>query len=101
MKVSCVINCTGPEADISKLPQGLLAKLYKNKLIVPDELLVGIQVSVSDFRIKNTHHTEHFYALGNLLRGELWESTAINELREQAIQLSLQIEHAEKTKKNC
>jgi len=101
MKVSCVINCTGPEADVSKLPQGLLAKLYKNKLIVPDELLVGIQVSVCDFRIKNSHHTEHFYALGNLLRGELWESTAINELREQAIQLSLQIEHAEKTKKNC
>ena len=101
MKVSCVINCTGPEADISKLPQGLLANLYKNQLIVPDELLVGIQVSVSDFRIKNTHHIEHFYAIGNLLRGELWESTAINELREQAIQLSLQIEHAEKTKKNC
>lgn len=101
MKVSCVINCTGPEADVSKLPQGLLANLYKNQLIVPDELLVGIQVSVSDFRIKNTHHTEHFYAIGNLLRGELWESTAINELREQALQLSQQIEHAEKTKKNC
>ena len=35
------------------------------------------------------------------MSGELWESTAINELREQAVQLSLQIEHAEKTKKNC
>lgn len=101
IKVSCVINCTGPEADISKIPQGLLAKLYKNQLIVSDELLVGIQVSVSDFKVKNTHNTEHFYAIGNLLRGELWESTAINELREQAIQLSIQIEHAEKIKNNC
>ena len=99
--VASVINCTGPEADISKMEIGLLAKLHKSQLIVPDKLKLGIQVSVSDFRIKNTHQTEHFYAIGNLLRGELWESTAINELREQAIQLSLQIEHAEKTKKNC
>ena len=62
---------------------------------------MGIQVSVNDFKVKNTHNTEHFYAIGNLLRGELWESTAINELREQAIQLSIQIEHAEKIKNNC
>jgi uncharacterized NAD(P)/FAD-binding protein YdhS len=99
--VASVINCTGPEADISKMEQGLLAKLHNSQLIQPDELKLGIQVSVNDFNIKNIHNTQNFYAIGNLLRGELWESTAINELREQAVQLSLQIEHAEKTKKNC
>ena len=99
--VASVINCTGPETDVSKMERGLLAKLHNSQLIQPDELKLGIQVSVNDFNIKNIHNTQNFYAIGNLLRGELWESTAINELREQAVQLSLQIEHAEKTKKNC
>ena len=52
-------------------------------------------------QIKNTHNIKKLYAIGNLLRGELWESTAVNELRSQTEKVAQEIIRTEKTKNNC
>ncbi len=89
---SIVINCTGPETNIDRTQNELLRQLKSDGMIKQDELKLGLQVNdlfqILD-REGNTH--EKMYAIGNLLKGKLWESTAINELRGQASQIALQI----------
>ena len=67
-------------------------KIAKDRgILVQDELKLGIQTHVSDFRVKNKHGKPQsgLYTLGANLRGELWESTAVNELRQQSKELAL------------
>lgn len=91
LKVSRVINCTGPESDLDKLGQHFLKIAKDRGILVQDELKLGIQTHVSDFRVKNKHGKPQsgLYTLGANLRGELWESTAVNELRQQSKELAL------------
>ena len=101
LTVSCIINCTGPEGDVSKMKHGLLLNLLKKGIIAPGPSNLGVQVSVNDMRIKNMHNITKLYAIGNLLRGELWESTAVNELRSQTEILAQEIICTEKMEKKC
>jgi uncharacterized NAD(P)/FAD-binding protein YdhS len=68
---------------------GLFHNLYSRGLIEPDELNMGIKVApnfcVVDSSGKNS---EVLYAMGALLKGTLWESTALPELRSQAFRLA-------------
>ncbi len=90
LKVSRVINCTGPESDLDKLEQHFLKTAKEAGILVQDELKLGIQTNVVDFSIinKNGQPQAGLYTLGSNLRGELWESTAVNELRQQAKELA-------------
>lgn len=90
LMVSRVINCTGPETDFSKLDNSFLRQCIEDEILCQDELKLGIQTNVETYRIKSKNGTEHtqLYTLGSNLKGELWESTAVNELRTQADQLS-------------
>ena len=84
-----VINCTGPETKIEKSGNELLLQLKQGGFIVQDDLQLGIEVSDS-YQIINSQNQvqENMFAIGGLLKGKLWESTAINELREQAKRIS-------------
>lgn len=90
VRVSRVINCTGPESDIGKMEKGLLTQCLDKGLITQDELKLGIRTDIATYRIMNAlcKPQRHLYTLGSNLRGELWESTAVNELRMQAAQLA-------------
>jgi uncharacterized NAD(P)/FAD-binding protein YdhS len=89
--VSRVINCTGPETDFSKLENSFLAHCIHDGFICQDELKLGIRTNIDNFKVKYKNGQEHnkLYALGSNLKGELWESTAVNELRQQAEALSM------------
>jgi uncharacterized NAD(P)/FAD-binding protein YdhS len=80
-----VINCTGPETKIEKSGNELLLQLKQGGFIVQDDLQLGIEVNDS-YQIINAQNQvdEKMFAMGGLLKGKLWESTAINELRVQA-----------------
>ncbi len=80
-----VINCTGPETKIEKSGNELLLQLKQGGFIVQDDLQLGIEVNDS-YQIINSQNKvdEKMFAMGGLLKGKLWESTAINELRVQA-----------------
>lgn len=84
-----VINCTGPETKIEKSGNELLLQLKQGGFIVQDDLQLGIEVNDS-YQIINAQIQvdENMFAIGGLLKGKLWESTAINELRIQAKKVS-------------
>ena len=84
-----MINCTRPKTDISKIDQPLISNLYKKGLIVPDEMRLGINALPDGTIIHgdNTLSTKLF-TTGSLLKGILWESTAVPELRIQAKSLA-------------
>jgi uncharacterized NAD(P)/FAD-binding protein YdhS len=84
-----VINCTGPETKIEKSGNELLLQLKQGGFIVQDDLQLGIEVNDS-YQIINSQNQvdKNMFAIGGLLKGKLWESTAINELRIQAKKVS-------------
>ena len=85
-----LINCTGPECDITKTNSSLLQNCLKKGYIQQDDLKLGLSTNINTFETINAagKENEKIFAIGNLLRGELWESTAVNELRSQAKNLA-------------
>ncbi len=81
-----VINCTGPQARMSKTESPLLQNMLQSGLIRTDPLDMGIEVD-EDFRVVGAKGkaSSRVYAIGPLLKGSLWETTAVPELRGQAM----------------
>ena len=83
------MNCTGPETDVRKIEDSLITNILWRGLINPDELGLGIQVTLDGQVIDSAGNTaENFYAMGALRKGRLWETTAVPELRAQAAALA-------------
>lgn len=84
-----VINCTGPQARFSMTGLPLFDHLLQKGLVCSDELDMGIQVD-EDFAAIGEDGTASrlLYAIGPLLKGSLWETTAVPELRVQAMRVA-------------
>lgn len=87
-----LINCIGSEANFSRIDSTLIRNLIIRKHIRPDELLLGID-STPDGRVisKDGEPSNVVRTLGTALKGVLWESTAIPEIRTQARDLALKL----------
>jgi uncharacterized NAD(P)/FAD-binding protein YdhS len=85
-----VINCSGPESDIEKMDESFLKKCLQKGLLKQDINKLGIEATWPGMQIidGNGNPHENIYTLGSNLRGVLWESTAVKELREQAVKLA-------------
>lgn len=90
LEVGYIINCTGPETAITKTNHTLLNQLLSNGLISQDKLQLGISVNPRTFQTINASGNleKDLFAIGGILKGTLWESTAINELRIQCENLA-------------
>ncbi|MEO8587807.1 MAG: FAD/NAD(P)-binding protein [Flavobacteriales bacterium] len=86
LQVCRVINCTGPETDLMRLEEGFLKNALLKGSIAQDELKLGIRTDTETFAVLDATGRPHerLFTLGSNLKGELWESTAVNELRAQA-----------------
>ena len=80
-----LVNCTGPESNPEKLDSPLIRQLLKDGIIVADELKYGLNAS------KDGEIAKNLYTLGPPLKGILWESTAVPEIRVQAQNLAAKI----------
>lgn len=90
--VNRVINCTGPEADITKVNDPLIINLLKRGFVAPDDMKLGLNALPDGTIIQRDNSLSPFlYTLGTNLKGILWESTAVPELRSQTMQLAEQI----------
>ena len=82
LRVAAVVNCTGPVGTVTADP--LLARLARTGLVRPGPAGLGIDTA-DDGRVLGTlPETQPLLAVGSLRRGNLWESTAMPEIREQA-----------------
>ena len=93
LKVGRVINCTGPETNVLKLKNNFLTRCFQADLIAQDDLKLGICANTETFQVINSKGeiNSRIFTLGPNLRGELWESTAVNEIRSQAERIALSI----------
>jgi uncharacterized NAD(P)/FAD-binding protein YdhS len=90
-----VINCTGPRERLADSPSLLLARLLERGLVSPDELEMGINAS-SHLAVIGADDVESnvLYVIGPILKGTLWETTAVPELRNQSLQLATSLIHS-------
>jgi uncharacterized NAD(P)/FAD-binding protein YdhS len=84
-RVAHVVNCTGPLSDVSLAGDPLLTRLLADGRAVPGPLRMGLATD-RDGRVRAADHSVgSLWTLGAMRRGELWESTAVPEIRAQAI----------------
>lgn len=87
--VSRIINCTGPETDLMGTDKSFLKNCLLKGILTQDKLKLGIRADTETFQILSSTEKPHrnLFTIGSSLKGELWESTAVNELRGQAEKL--------------
>ena len=84
-----MINCTGPSRDLRTGFPPLLASLCDRGLARPDPLGMGLEVDTNGLsRHPGREGDGRLFAMGPLLKGQYWETTAVRELRQQAVDLA-------------
>ncbi len=86
-----VIQAAGLETNAQHTAHPLVRQLLTNAHVEPDPLGLGLCAD-RDGRLQHAGESwPHLFALGSLLRGTLWESTAMPEIRLQARHLTDQL----------
>lgn len=84
-----IVNCTGPEGDIARADDRLMAGLVAAGRIRPDPLGIGIAVD-DDLRAlgRDGIPADTLLIAGPMTRGALWEIVAVPDLRVQIAALA-------------
>lgn len=94
LRVGYVVNCTGPECNYQRLGEPLVVSLFAHGLARPDALLLGLDTaSDGALRDERGRASARLFTLGSPRKGQLLETTAVPELREQARALAMRIRH--------
>jgi uncharacterized NAD(P)/FAD-binding protein YdhS len=82
LRVGKVINCTGPDTDLTRVSDPLVASLRRDGMVRPDELGLGLDAD-DDGRVvaADGSPSGRLTLLGPLRKGRFWEHTAVPELR--------------------
>jgi uncharacterized NAD(P)/FAD-binding protein YdhS len=88
-EAALAINCTGPHTRFTATRSPLLQNLLRRGLVQPDSMDMGIRVE-PDFTVvpRGGGRSPFLHAIGPLLRGTLWETVAVPELRGQALRVA-------------
>ena len=90
LSVDAVINCIGSESNFNRIDSPLVKNLIGKGLIKPDSLKMGIDAAPDGRTIDvNGVISDVILTVGTALKGVLWESTAMPEIRAQANKLAL------------
>jgi len=87
--VGKVINCTGSELDFCQIEDPLIVNLLDQGLIKPDALALGLEANGEGALLNGEGMvSDYLFTLGAPLKGQLWETTAVPEIRLQAENLA-------------
>jgi uncharacterized NAD(P)/FAD-binding protein YdhS len=87
--VRYVLSCTGPQSDYRKLDDPFVQHLLIRDLLAPDPLRLGVYTAEGGCIFNREGQVvSGLYTLGSPLRGRLYESIAVPELRGQAGELA-------------
>ena len=89
IRVACVVNCTGPNYDITRMDAPLIAQLRDEGYLRQDDLKLGFEVD-GDYRVINAlgQAAAGLFYLGPMLKARFWEAIAVPELRGHARRLA-------------
>lgn len=92
LRASVVINCTGPESNYSHCQDPLIQNLLASGEICLDPLSLGLSTNFQGEIISASGVTSSIlYTLGSPRKGQLWETTAVPEIRCQAVDLAREL----------
>lgn len=90
LDVQCVINCTGPEVDVTRVNDPLLRQLLADGLVRPDPWRLGLDASAQGgIARRDGEVSQRLFAVGPVARGALWEVTSVPDIRSQAEQVAM------------
>lgn len=97
IEASRVINCTGPNGDLSHVNDSLIAQLHSDGWIQLDPLGLGLRVN-DQYAMYDANGTPLNWLsyVGPMLKADFWEAIAVPELRVHAMGLASRL--AETTK---
>lgn len=89
LRVAKIVNCTGPDTDVARAGEPLLAALLGAGRLRADPLRLGIEVD-RDCRAIDAEGraSDALYAIGPVTKGTFWESVAIPDIRTQAARVT-------------
>jgi uncharacterized NAD(P)/FAD-binding protein YdhS len=87
-----VVNCTGPNADLRTVAHPFVQKAIARGIMRPDALALGIDAN-EDYRVVDASGAAQpaLFAMGPLLRGLWYETTAVNEIRAHAAAIATRL----------
>jgi uncharacterized NAD(P)/FAD-binding protein YdhS len=89
LRVARIVNCTGPETDIARAGEPLLAALLAAGRIRADVLKAGIEVDWDCRTIDAAGRaSDSLFAIGPVTKGTFWESVAVPDIRGQAVRVA-------------
>lgn len=88
-QAGAVVNCTGPDGDFACLQEPVVAALRERGALTPDPLGLGVVTDHEGALVDGRGQASSvLFTLGSPRRADVWESTAVPELRVQADRLS-------------
>lgn len=89
LHVRRIVNCTGPQGNVARAPEPLLASLLAAGRIRPDPCRIGIDVD-ADCRTLDagSEASGSLFAIGPMTRGTFWEIVAVPDIRVQVDSLA-------------
>jgi uncharacterized NAD(P)/FAD-binding protein YdhS len=95
VRVSRIVNCTGPQGDLLATTEPLLRKLTARGTIRPDAHRIGVDVDKEARTVAaDGRPNERLLALGPLTRGAFWEINAVPDIRAQVWDLARRLSNA-------
>jgi uncharacterized NAD(P)/FAD-binding protein YdhS len=88
LAASLVVNCTGPSNDLRASTDPLIASLLRTGTVRPHPVGLGLECTPDGRVVSTGPPRPPLWAIGALRQGELWESTAIPEIRVQAVEVA-------------
>ncbi|MDB5696340.1 MAG: FAD-dependent oxidoreductase [Sphingomonas bacterium] len=91
-----VVNCTGPQGDLTRTDEPLLRKLLERGMIRPDPLRLGLDVDARSQVVARDGSVDgRLQCIGPMTRGALWEVVAVPDLRRQTWNLARRLANAQ------
>jgi uncharacterized NAD(P)/FAD-binding protein YdhS len=84
-----IINCIGPESDVTRTGDRLLRDLLAQGRLRPDAHRLGLDVVLSGrLRDAGGEPQDRLFAVGPITKGEAWEIVAVPDIRRQVWNLA-------------
>jgi uncharacterized NAD(P)/FAD-binding protein YdhS len=88
LNVAAVVNCTGPQGDVRRVGDPLLDDLLASGTATAGPLGLGLRTQGGRLVDSSGTADAAIWTLGAMRRGELWETTAVPEIRTQAAEVA-------------
>ena len=96
IRAARVVNGTGPQGDLARVNDPLLASLRDAGLLRPDPLSIGIDVDQDARCVDATGRaSDRLLAIGPMTRGAFWEIVAVPDIRRQVWSVARRLSHAQ------